>query len=113
MRRSDWDGLMAAGRKPARAHAQSFKASVVALEAISDAYTSIGGCFTSATGQSLPNCAIRNMSARHPIADMRADIARRRFGPKADLGHAGSCRETAAAKRRLQFLRLSGGRHIS
>ena len=26
-------------------------------------------------GQSLPNCAICNMSVRHPIADMRADIA--------------------------------------
>jgi hypothetical protein len=81
MRRSDWDGLMAAGRKPARAHAQSFKASVVALEAISDAYTSIGGCFTSATGQSLPNCFVREMSVHHPIVDIRADIAGRRFGP--------------------------------
>ena len=30
-------------------------------------------------GQSPPNCAIPDMSVRHPIADMRADIARRRF----------------------------------
>ena len=36
---------------------------------------------TSEMGQSLPDCAIRDMSVRHPIADMRADIAGRRFGP--------------------------------
>jgi hypothetical protein len=34
-------------------------------------------------GHSLPNWAIRNMSVHYPIADMRADIAGRRFGPKA------------------------------
>ena len=32
-------------------------------------------------GPSLPNCAIRNVSVRHPTADMRADVADRRFGP--------------------------------
>ncbi|MFZ3225752.1 MAG: hypothetical protein WA230_09595, partial [Xanthobacteraceae bacterium] len=31
-------------------------------------------------GQSLLKCAIRNMSVRHPNADMRADIAGGRFG---------------------------------
>jgi hypothetical protein len=36
-------------------------------------------------GQSIPDCAIRDMSVRHPIADMRADIAGRRFGPGADI----------------------------
>jgi hypothetical protein len=39
------------------------------------------------TGQSLPNCAIRNMSVRHSIADMRADIAGRPFG--ANRRHSG------------------------
>ena len=36
---------------------------------------------TSEIGQSLPNFTIRNISVRPPIADMRADIAGRRFGP--------------------------------
>ena len=41
--------------------------------------------FMSASGRSLPNRAIRNMSVRHPIADMRADIAGRRLGPISDI----------------------------
>jgi hypothetical protein len=36
-------------------------------------------------GQSLPNCAIRDMSVRLPIADVSADIARRRSVPIADI----------------------------
>jgi hypothetical protein len=39
-------------------------------------------------GHSLPNCAIRNMSVHHPIADMRAEIAGRRFGPKPEVNRA-------------------------
>jgi hypothetical protein len=39
---------------------------------------------TSEIGQSLPNFTIRNISVRPPIADMRADIAGRRFGTTSD-----------------------------
>jgi hypothetical protein len=38
-------------------------------------------------GHSLPNWAIRNMSVHYPIADMRADVAGRRFGPLPDQMH--------------------------
>jgi hypothetical protein len=34
-----------------------------------------------AKGHSLPNCFVREMSVHHPIVDIRADIAGRRFGP--------------------------------
>ena len=38
---------------------------------------------TSEMGHSLPDCAIRQMSVGHPLADMRVDIADRCFGPLA------------------------------
>jgi hypothetical protein len=36
--------------------------------------------FFNKIGQSLPNCFVREMSVHHPIVDIRADIAGRRFG---------------------------------
>jgi hypothetical protein len=39
----------------------------------------------SGVSHSLPNWAIRDMSVDHPIADVRAAIASRRFGPQADI----------------------------
>ena len=41
--------------------------------------------FLHSLGRLLPNCAIRDMSVRHPIADIRADIAGRSFGPRRDM----------------------------
>src|SRR5580658_10122618 len=54
-------------------------------------------------GHSLPNWAIRNMSVHYPIADMRADVAGRRFGPASDIGLCRPTKEKARLRAALAF----------